>query len=60
MLSLNNADPNVLKKSISNLQSLAARVRELKENLELDLMQQCICDESLYIKQIPHVASANS
>ena len=40
---------------ITNLQSLLQKPRVLQKDFEMDLFQQYLDEESLYIKQIPHV-----
>jgi len=53
MLNLSKADLNLVKQSILALKLLSKQFREAKKCLEPNLIQQS--DQSLYIKQIPHV-----
>lgn len=55
MLRLADEDLGAVQKSVLSLRALAGKLKESKECLELDLIQQCICDHDLYIKQIPLV-----
>ena len=58
MLSLSKADLNLVKESILSLKLLSNQLRGVKKCLEPNLIQQS--DQSLYIKQIPHVAYCQS